>query len=261
MFILFPTCDSYSSIAKISLALLERYWPGHPAVRVVKSADPSPWLEPVAKVLRECSDELFTLLLDDYALCGPAKAELIARGAELMRTDESVGMFPLCWYPARRRTVRCDGIVRLEGAPILLQAAIWRRQCFLELAEKIDTRASASSFELAATQMSKRCPRDICAMDMPQPAWMGGNLIDGFDKSDWPLPYHNLMHRGQYNVQHEAFLWSEGLRFPSRGLGDTVAVLARQTGIASVAKIVERVTGRECECERRREWLNERLRR
>jgi hypothetical protein len=260
MFILLPTCEAYSSIARITLALLERYWPGHLPVRMVMGQGAA-WLEGVVGSLSDCKDELFILLLDDYALCGPAKSATIAQGAELMRGDESVGMFPLCWYPARERLPRidCSNIVILKGTPILLQAAIWRRRWFLELAETIDPRASASSFELAATQISRTCQRDICAIKMPQPAWTRGNLIDGFDKTDWPLPYHNLMHRGRYNLEHEAFLWSEGFRFPSRGLGDTVAAIANTTGVASVAKVVERLTGRECGCGQRRERLNDLL--
>jgi len=43
---------------------------------------------------------------------------------------------------------------------------------------------------------------------------------------------------------------------PSRGLGDTVAKLAEATGIAAVARTVERVTGRPCGCAQRRAALN-----
>lgn len=43
---------------------------------------------------------------------------------------------------------------------------------------------------------------------------------------------------------------------PDRGLGDTVARVARATGIAAVARTVERVTGRPCGCAKRREILN-----
>ena len=65
------------------------------------------------------------------------------------------------------------------------------------------------------------------------------------------------MHRGQPNLDHEPFLWSEGLSFPSRGLGDTIARIAHATGVDQIAHAFERVTGRECGCERRRQALNE----
>jgi len=44
---------------------------------------------------------------------------------------------------------------------------------------------------------------------------------------------------------------------PSRGLGDRVHIVARCTGIAAVARTVERVTGKPCGCAERRRRLNE----
>ena len=109
---------------------------------------------------------------------------------------------------------------------------------------------------MRATQVAKAKPVAICGMDMAAPAWIGGNLVDGFDKTDWLLPYHNLMHRGKPNLQHEAFLRSEGFGFPARGLGDTIAKIADATGLAAVASAWEKVSGRECGCAQRRERLN-----
>ena len=43
---------------------------------------------------------------------------------------------------------------------------------------------------------------------------------------------------------------------PCRGLGDRVAAVAAVTGIAAVARTVERVTGRPCGCAARRAALN-----
>jgi hypothetical protein len=277
MFIVIPTCDTHAAIAAISLRLLARYWRGHPPVHVLHDAvapniaglpgidlhdcgreTESPWLERMVRFLRIREDELFLLVLDDYAMCGPARVELIASGERLMREDESVGMFPLCWYPAARREPRsgCDGIVTLRGTPILLQAAIWRRSWFLELAAQMDPRTSAWGFETAATQWAKRCRREICSADIPEPRYVGGHLVDGFEKGDWPLPYHNLMHRGEPVEMYEGFLRKEGLAFASRGMGDTVAKVAQATGVARVVGAIEAMTGRECGCGQRRRELN-----
>jgi hypothetical protein len=43
----------------------------------------------------------------------------------------------------------------------------------------------------------------------------------------------------------------------SRGLGDTIEKVTRVTGIYHVAKAVEKVTGKPCGCEGRKENLNE----
>jgi hypothetical protein len=42
-----------------------------------------------------------------------------------------------------------------------------------------------------------------------------------------------------------------------RGLGDVVAAVAERTGVAAVARSVERITGKPCGCADRRRRLNE----
>jgi hypothetical protein len=224
----------------------------------VGSSDISPWLGPIRTFLRERDEELFLLMLDDYALCGPAHTQLIDRAAQMMHEDPSVGLVPLCWYPASRRVPRSGrpGIVTLGGAPILLQAAIWRQSWFLKLADGMDDATSPWSFEAMATQRAKVHRMEICAAQMPEPKQLGGHFIDGLDKSDWPLPYHNLMHRGEPELQHEQFLREHGLAFPSRGLGDTVARIAQATGVSAMVERVSQATGRDCGCRARREALN-----
>jgi hypothetical protein len=277
MVILVPTCNSHAPIATISLTLLSRYWANHPKVHVlhyekilanstldrVELHDCGPqgkssWLESVRSFLRAQSDDFFILLLDDYALCGPARTDQIDAGAQLMREEPSIGLFPLCWYPAARREPRQShpGIVTLIGTPILLQAAIWRRSWFLELADPMDVRTSAWGFESAATQLAKRHPAEVCTSDIPEPSYRGGDLVDGFEKTNWPLPYHNLMHGGEPNEEYEGFLHREGFAYPSRGLGDTVARLARLSGVTSFTESLQRATGADCGCQGRRRELN-----
>ena len=48
-----------------------------------------------------------------------------------------------------------------------------------------------------------------------------------------------------------------GLDPSVKGLGDVVAAVAEVTGVAAVARTVERVTGRPCGCAERRRALNE----
>lgn len=276
MFIVVPTHDASALVAEISLDLLDRHWPEHPPVHVLhhgqrlrvreggrtqchdRGPDSSRWLGNLRSFLQEQSGELFLLLLDDYALCGPPRTSMIAAAQQMMLEEPKVGLFPLCWYPAARREPRArrGGIVTLTGTPILLQAAIWRRSWFLELARGMDERTSPWGFEALATRKTRTTPIEICAAQMPTPAYIGGHLIDGFDKSDWPLPYHNLMHRGQPELTHEAFMRAEGFAFPARGLGDTVARVADATGLAQVTNLIKQATGRDCGCRRRREALN-----
>jgi hypothetical protein len=48
----------------------------------------------------------------------------------------------------------------------------------------------------------------------------------------------------------------EHYRGPARGLGDVVETAARVTGVKVLARCAERVTGRPCGCQKRREELN-----
>ena len=274
---LVPTCDTHARVCEISVALLDRYWPGHPPVHVLHYAvrprvahaelhdmgrqSESPWLGTVRRFLRVRSEDVFLLLLDDYVLCAPAQTGVIHHATKLLRADKRVGFFPLCWYPASSRTPRTDrqGIVTLGRCPILLQAALWRREWFLNLSEAMSDDTSPWGFESAATERARHSGMEVCAADIPEPAYVGGHLLDAFDKRNWPLPYHNLMHQGKPQTRHDDFLRREGFAVPSRGLGDTVAKLARATGADKIAGALERLTGRPCGCERRRGALNDRL--
>lgn len=276
-FLLLPTCNSHARVCETTAALLGRHWPDHPPVHVLhyevrpriegavlhdmgRQSD-WPWLATLTRFLRTRGEDVFLLLLDDYALCGPPRRDVVAAGMALLQTDPSVGLLPLSWYPASSRAPRpnCPGIVTLGPAPILLQAGLWRRDWFLELSEGMHPGTSPWGFESAATQRAKQLPRQVCAADIPNPAYVGGHLIDGFDKRDWPLPYHNLMHAGQPEPRHDDFLRSEGFAARSRGAGDTIARITRATGIDRVAHAVERLTGRPCGCGKRRDELNRRL--
>ncbi|HEY2587220.1 MAG TPA: hypothetical protein VGI81_15850 [Tepidisphaeraceae bacterium] len=276
MFILIPTCDAYASIASISLTLVQRYWPDHPIAHVLHHAvvprigsgdrvephdcgtDASSWVGNIARFLERRTDELFLFMLDDYGLYAPVQNETIATAVRLMEADRRVGIFALSWYPARERVARdgWPGVETLAGVPILLQAAIWRRDAFLDLARSMDPRTSPHGFERLATQRARGRGIEVCGARLAAPKWVGGHFLDGLDKRDWPLPYHNLMHAGRLDPRHEPFLRAEGLAPPPQGLGDTVERIARATGIAKMAKRVSDATGRDCGCDRRRQTLN-----
>jgi len=224
----------------------------------------SSWLGPVTEAVGALNDPLFLLLLDDYALCSPVQNDKITRALQTMAHHPDIDLFPLSWYPAQKRLPHPNlpsDILHLQSSPILLQAALWRRDFFLHLAKDIDPRASAWGFESAATQKlrSSTPAPQICAFSKPEPRWLGGPFLDGFDKSHWPLPYHNLIHRGRLALHHEPFLHQHGFTFPSRGLGDTLANLAHSTGLTTLVHHLEHLTQKPCGCSARRQWLNEKL--
>ena len=46
---------------------------------------------------------------------------------------------------------------------------------------------------------------------------------------------------------------------PSEGLGDTIEKFTKVTGIKAVVDAISKVTGKDCGCENRRDWLNEKF--
>lgn len=276
MFLLLPTCDAYAPVASIGLALLRRYWADHPPAHVLhhrvkpglepvhrvefheSGPDGSAWLGNVVRFLEGWTEATFLLMLDDYGMCAPPRRETICDARRLMEADPRVGVFPLSWYPARERAARggWPGIETLTGTPILLQAGIWRRETFLELSRTMGPRTCAHGFERLATQRAKRLGIEICAARMPAPRWVGGHFLDGLDKSDWPLPYHNLMHAGRLDPTHERFLREHGFAPPAAGLGDTIERIARISGVSRVVRWAGAATGTDCGCDRRRDALN-----
>jgi hypothetical protein len=69
--------------------------------------------------------------------------------------------------------------------------------------------------------------------------WLAGTTADGK-----PLPIAKV---NAYRQRH-------GLPIRSRGLGDTIAKITHATGID---RVVKAVTGSDCGCAKRQQWLNE----
>lgn len=256
MMIVMPTSNGHVPAAEISAAMLAKRWPAHPPLCVLHhEARPSiehaclhfagaqssvSWLRAMTEFLRSRDEPRFLLLLDDYAVCSSPDFDAITRAERLIAEDPAAGMHALCWYPgsALRR-------------PVLLQAAIWDREWFLKLAAAVHPDCSPWGFEGAATQAAKLNPRTIHVPAIDAlPGKGSGRFIDGLDKSNWPLPYHNLMHRGQWAPEHIDWLIEQKVDFPSRGLGDVLAKIFRATGL-------DHLSPKNCGCAERREKLNE----
>ena len=45
----------------------------------------------------------------------------------------------------------------------------------------------------------------------------------------------------------------------SKGLGDTIEKITKATGIKKVVDKVNKTTGKDCGCNKRKNWLNEQL--
>lgn len=233
MIILQPTCDTHTQAAAWSQAMLTKHWPDHPPLKLTHSSNangPTPWLPPIVDALQQMPATVILLLLDDYAICRKPDRRFIAHVAELV-SHRLADACALTWYPGQRRPFHADpSIDELITRPLLLQAMVWDSAAFLRIAAAVSADCSASGFEAAATQALKKLGLTILAPRLPQPCQIGPHLIDGQDKRHWPLPYHNLMHRGAIEPHHVPWLIRQGL-LPPRGLGDSIAKMTTRIGI------------------------------
>jgi Galactosyltransferase len=233
--IVMPTSNRYTRVAEASLALLDRYWPDHPPVDVIRHerelaapgavcqhyAGPQSqltWVEAMAWYLEHHNrDELVLLMLDDYALCGPPKREGYAAALEVMRADPGVASYLLTWmgapekgpYPGRPDTI----LFPRWAYTVNLQAAIWRRASLLRILKACGMKVNIDTVEIAGTKYFNEREFDTetavgaNVAEPPNPSL----FLDGVEKDGWVLPYHNLVHRGVVDGRHAEFLRREGL--------------------------------------------------
>jgi hypothetical protein len=233
--IVMPTSNRYVGVARASLALLDRRWPDHPPVDVIRHerevdapasvrqfyAGPQAeltWVGAVARYLEhENRDELFLLMLDDYAMCGPVKRGALDLALALMRDDASVASYLLTWmgaperhpFPGRPGTI----LFPRWDYTFNLQAAIWRRSTFLRILRGCGMDVSIGTVENVGTDVFNARELDTekaAGADVPEPP-NPGLFLDGVDKDGWVVPYHNLVHRGALDARHAGFLAAEGL--------------------------------------------------
>ncbi|HEX8912545.1 MAG TPA: hypothetical protein VF796_09310 [Humisphaera sp.] len=233
MRIVIPTSDRHTRAAAASLTLLDRYWPDHPPVDVVRHdvavaapasvrqlyAGPQAdvqWSTALRQYLEQHNrDELVLLMLDDYGLCQPARGDLIDRARQIMMTDLTICRFHLTWMMLPSRTPHAaDGVI--VGPPwtytVNLQAAIWRRSTLLRVLRAVGP-AFCDDVELrgsAYVNDHERAFETEVYYDLPTPP-VPSLMLDSTDKQHWPLAYHNLMYRGNADQRHEPFLRREGL--------------------------------------------------
>lgn len=230
--IVMPTSNRHAGVAAISLELLDRYWPDHPAVDVIHHEVPAPtvraerqfyagpqgrtaWCDAFAKYLGQVNEEeLLLIMLDDYALCGPVQDDLIDRARALVASDPRVAAFYLTWIqlPASRPYDRADRVLVCPpwDYTVHLQAGIWRRSSLVRILSQLRG-ASCESFEITGSDIQNQLspPELHLIYDLPTPAHPS-QFLDSTEKTYWPIPYHNLMRRGSPDPRHAEFLAREG---------------------------------------------------
>jgi hypothetical protein len=226
--IVIPTCNAYTkTVLPVTLQLLKRYWPDHPAVdlvcydivpdevdRVTTVAigpqDRFSWCAGMKTYLeRYNSDQLVLLMLDDYGLCAPPDRVRLLGAQQRLLASPCLGIVHLTWQPAHPKTMGDDGLLRLPPwkYSIHTQGALWRRDLLLEALQAHAT-STIEDFELSGSRWynAERASRYAnCQIPMPEPANPSG-FVDETDKTHWVLPYHNLMRRGAPDPRHAAFL-------------------------------------------------------
>lgn len=231
--IVMPTSNRHAHVASTSLELLDRYWPDHPPVDVIhhEVAVPSAkaarqfyagpqgevsWCDAFSSYLAEVNQaEFLMILLDDYALCGKVQTARISQALQIMKSDPRVAAFYLTWIqlPSARQYNGCDGVIICPhwDYTVHLQAGLWRRSTLVRILGQLRG-ASCESFEITGSDIQNQLstPELHLAFDLPPPAHPS-LFLDSTEKTHWPMPYHNLMHRGQPDARHFDFLEKQQL--------------------------------------------------
>jgi FkbM family methyltransferase len=228
-----PTSNGHVEVVPTTLTLLDRYWPVHPSVDIIRHENPVTteaaqqffagaqgvvsWCQALARYLEaQNHDELLLLLLDDYGLCGPVDRALFEMAQGLMLTDLSIGAFYLTWMmtpSGQPYAGRTDVVVlpRWEYS-VHTQAGLWRRESLLRMLRRLG-HASIDAFELQGSRLYNDYEADWerhVSFNLPEPP-VPSLFLDSCDKTFWPVPYHNLVRRGRPDERHAAFLRAEGL--------------------------------------------------
>lgn len=227
-----PTSNRYANIAQVSLELLDRYWPDHPPIDIIhhESCVPSTkasrqyyagpqaitsWCDAFEKYLSAVNENEYVLiLLDDYALCGQVDANRISQAVRVLDDDAAVAAFYLTWMclPSSSVYEKCEDVLVYPDweYTVHLQAGIWRRSSLLRLLRQLPG-ASCESFETtgSAIQNKSKQRERFLSFKLPTPS-EPSLFLDTTEKTFWPIPYHNLVHRGTPDPRHFEFLANEG---------------------------------------------------
>jgi hypothetical protein len=237
--ILMPTHNVFArrgGPTDICLQLLNRYWPDHPQIVVARHETPvdtdviceqydagaqdnCTWAQQVERYLMTSTDELVTLFLSDYAMCGRANLCKYIEASFIMQEDLGIGAWYLTWMAVHRHQggKQPSPYAGTYLSPawdytVHLQAGIWRRLSLLRLLRHVQL--NPWQFELEASRHHNKNLfgiESIAYFDLPDPpATKNPLFLDGNDKTEWVLPYHNLMHQGKVDDRWSGFLKEHG---------------------------------------------------
>lgn len=231
--VVMPTCDKYAkTVLPCSVELLRRAWPAGPTVDIVHYDESPPelpgcrrfwcgpsstsWTEGMATYLAEFNrDTLVLLMLDDYAACEPVKQDRVRAATRAMLADTSLAVCYLTWH--QTPAIDNDGTV-CRHAPwaysVNTQAALWRRDTLLAVLRACG-RTSIERFELDGSRWFNAVDGRLgaaCRVPTKDPP-VRSDCLDETDKTDWAIPYHNLMRRGGADPRWRDWCRQNGVRF------------------------------------------------
>lgn len=155
--ILVLSCDRYSDAWRPFFELFSRYWKDcpfpvylgtneqgfdFPGVNVIQSGAPRNWSDDTLSILRQMKEEYVIVLLEDYFLQSKVDNAWLQRCLDFTRDRNAPFMriasfrrdhFPMYAYDVIKENPHF-GVSRKDAMyRINLQAAIWKRQAFMEL--------------------------------------------------------------------------------------------------------------------------------
>lgn len=238
--VLMPSCDRYASLWPLSLAALDRFWPGRPAptwlvsnhrtidwpgVRVLAVGDDVSWSDNLLRALREVPQDYVFLALDDLVMLPGTRADrLDALLALAVREDwDYLRVNPL---PPPQRVER-DGLGRCRPGEAYRAAVVWSLWKKSVLQAVLRPGESAWQFEKAGSARTDGHDRwwaaaerhvpyvNVVTAARADPAALRQLVAAGLDASGIDFP---LMSAAEQRRHRWRLLRSKGLRWVPAGL-------------------------------------------
>ncbi len=196
----------YADLLQKTIPALEKYWPCHPSLTVGKSKAmdlPARMLEDIDTL--DC--EFVVVACEDFRLSAPVKQREFDLCLDAMRNNLLAISCSLTWEPSDIGIYHCPKISISEclqriptewNVAINFQMRIWRRELLMKILASIPPGTSNVALEPLATKNFRKLFPNYLVLtyafpNPPKPK----TFVDNVDKSQWIIPYQNLVHAGQ----------------------------------------------------------------
>jgi hypothetical protein len=202
----------YAGLLTETLSALERYWPGHPPL-VVGCDCAFPFVGRILADLQSVHTDLVVVMHEDLRICGSVKQDKYCNCLDVVRADPSILSCSLTWEPSDIGRYHFPKIPYIENFQVIpsewdyvvnFQTRIWRRAPLMKILGELPENTTNMALEPLASKAFRRLYPDGKAVTyaIPNPE-RPSVFVDSTDKSQWIVPFDNLVHAGKMNPRYD----------------------------------------------------------